>query len=521
MTQGATDVAAVAGAVGIVGFLAPIRALRPEAQRAASLALLLGAWGFLVASLVPGGDARDALDRFASPAAGAAGALAVIAVLVAVVVAVRVIVARPTVWFALLAIALPIRLPVTVGSLEANLLVPLYGVIGVGLVAWVWGRARGRLPGPAAEGPVAMAAPIAAFVAYALVSTLWSADPEEGAVKAVFFYIPFVVLFALVLAWWPYARALAALAVTTILGATVAAGVALWQYATHEIWWNATLQQANVYSRFFRVNGIFYDPNILGRYLAIGILACLALAWVRRSRGELVALTAAAAVMTAGLAVTFSRSSALMLMLGIVLLAARAIGPRRALVTGAVVLVVAGAGALLVSDNIRHAATDYDRLERVSEGRFDLIRGGLTIWREDPVVGAGLGGFERRFEETLTPTEQRRVRVVISHNTPVTVLSEGGVVGFALFLALLVGVAWGAVRGSLEQGDAGWARWTLAAILAGILVHTLLYAALFEDPFAWVAAAGAGALAAAPRVGREEAPEEDAPASTATLPAVP
>ena len=33
------------------------------------------------------------------------------------------------------------------------------------------------------------------------------------------------------------------------------------------------LQQANVYSRFFRVNGIFFDPNILGRYLALAILA--------------------------------------------------------------------------------------------------------------------------------------------------------------------------------------------------------------------------------------------------------
>ena len=71
--------------------------------------------------------------------------------------------------------------------------------------------------------------------------------------------------------------------------------MALWQYATDEIWWNETLQQANVYSRFFRVNGIFFDPNILGRYLVIGILAALALAWVRRRPGELAALAGAVA----------------------------------------------------------------------------------------------------------------------------------------------------------------------------------------------------------------------------------
>ena len=112
------------------------------------------------------------------------------------------------------------------------------------------------------------------------------------------------------------------------------------------------------------------------------------------------------------------------------------------------------------------------------------------------MVGAGLGGFERRFEETLTPTEQRRVRVVISHNSPITVLSEGGVVGFALFVLLLIGAGWATVRGSKDQGDVGWARWTIASILAGIAVHSLLYAALFEDPFLWVGLGAAVALAA-------------------------
>lgn len=518
MTGVAVEVAVVAAAAGVAGLIAPIPALRAEAQRAASLALLVGAWGLLLASLVPGDDARDALGRLDSPAAAAAAALAV----AVVVLGVRLVLARPTAWFVLLGVALPIRVPVSLGSLEANLLVPLYAVIGLGVVAWAWGRARGRIDAPAGEGPAALAAPLAAFVAYALVSVLWSADTDEAVVKAAFFYVPFTVLYAAVVAWWPLARGLRALAVTAIAGASASAVVALWQYATREIWWNETLQQANVYSRFFRVNGIFYDPNILGRYLVVGMLACVALAWVRHGRAELAALGAATLLMLAGLTVTFSRSSALMLMLGIVLLAVRAVGPRRALATGAVLLAIGGGAAIATSDNVRRAVTDYDRLERVSEGRFDLMRGGLTIWRSEPVIGAGLGGFERRFEETLTPTEQRRVRVVISHNTPITVLSEGGVLGFALFLALLAGAGWAAVRGSARQGTTGWARWTLGAILAGIVLHSLLYAALFEDPFAWVAAGVAVALAAARRSPDEEPPADaGAPAPTVTMPAAP
>ena len=507
MSEAALNVAAVAAALGIVGLLAPLPLLRSEAQRAAALALTLASWGFLLASLVPDGDTSAGIDRLSSPVNAGAAVAGLIVALVVLAVGVRVVLARPTVWFVLLGLAAPIRIPVSIGSEDANLLVPLYAVIILGLVAWTWGRIRGRIETPAPEGSPVLALPLAAFTAFLLVSTLWSADPTEAAKKASFFYVPFLLLYVLVVAWWPRGRALGALAVTTIAGATVAGAVGLYQYATQELWWNETLQQANVYSRFFRVNGIFFDPNILGRYVAVGILICLALAWVRRGRGELAALAVAIVVMTGALAVTFSRSSALMLMLGLVMLGARAVGVRRAAITGAAVLIVIGGAAVATSHNIRRAMTDSQRLERVSEGRFDLMKGGLTIWREEPVAGAGLGGFETRFEETLTPVEQRRVRVVISHNSPITVLSEGGVVGFALFLALIGGAGWAVARGSRAQGGIGWARWTLASIIAGIALHSLLYAALFEDPFLWIVAAAAVALA---RVAIPEPVPEDA-----------
>ncbi|MGD9696730.1 MAG: O-antigen ligase family protein [Thermoleophilia bacterium] len=503
MSEAVREVAAIAGAAGVCGLLLPLPWFRQEHQRAAALALTVAAWGFMLGSLLPD-DATDSLDRIAT----VTGAGAVVIALAALVVGVRVVLWRPTVWFVLLAVSLPIRIPVTVGSEEANLLVPLYAVIVLGIVALAWGRARGRLP-RAPEGPALLGVPLAAFVAVLLVSLLWSADPDQAAIKAACFYLPFTLLYVLVVAWWPRGRALATLTTITVAGGTVAALVGLYQYLTRELWWNETLQQANVYSRFFRVNGIFFDPNILGRYLAVGILAALALAWYRRRPAELAALAVAVAVMAGGLVVTFSRSSTLMLMVGLILLASRAVGPLRALLCGGAILVVLGGAAFATSGNVRDAATDSSRLEKVSEGRFDLMRGGLTIWRDNPVVGAGLGGFEKRFEETLTPVEQRRVRVVISHNAPITVLSENGVVGGALLVALLLGAGWAMVRGSSRQGMYGWARWTMAAAALGIVVHSLLYAALFEDPFTWVLAAAAVAVAAAaPRPD----PAEDEPA---------
>ncbi|MEQ9337173.1 MAG: O-antigen ligase family protein, partial [Miltoncostaeaceae bacterium] len=493
------EVAAVIAALGLLALLlAPAGMRRSEAFRGAGLAAaVLGAVLILV-SLIPGDDLRAGLERLGSPAAGGAAAVGLAALVAAMVVGVRVVVARPVVWFVLLALALPIRVPVSLGSQDANLLLPLYLVIALGVFAWLWARVSGRVPA-AGTGPRALAWPLAAFVALTVVSAVWSSDPEEAGIKLACFYIPFAILYALVLAWWPHAQALRALVIVTLAGGVVAATMALWQFYSGDLWWNATLQQANVYSRFFRVNGFFFDPNILGRYLALGILVAVAVAWVRRGNRDLALLGGAAAIMAAGLFVTYSRSSTLMLMLGLALLGARAVGARRALGVAAALLIVIGGITLAASGNVREAATDLDRLERVSEGRFDLMRGGLTIWRDDPVLGTGVGGFAREFADNLTDTERARIRVVISHNTPVTVLSEVGLVGFALFLWLLVGAGWSVVRGSRAQGgDAGWARWTAGAILLGIVVHSLFYAALFEDPFVWVLGAGACALAALP-----------------------
>jgi O-antigen ligase len=492
------DTGAVLAALGALALLLPLPGMRrPEIARALGAAGLVAGALVVLASLVPGDDARAALDSLESPTRAGAALTAVIVGLVVLVVAVRVIGDRPVVWFVLLAVALPVRVPISVGSLEANLLVPLYGVIALGLATWVWKRLRGSLPAATTFGPTVLTVPLALFVSFVFLSSLWSSDPDEAGIKIACFYAPFTLLYALVVAWWPHARALRALVLVTLAGGVIAAVMALWQFWSGELWWNQTLIQANVYSQFFRVNGFFYDPNILGRYLAMAMLIALAVAWTRRRTGELLALAGATAVMAGGLFVTYSRSSTLMLMVGIVLLAARAAGTRRVLATAAVLLVVVGGITFATSGEVRTAATDMDRLERVSVGRFGLMRGGLTIWADSPVAGTGLGAFAKEFEETLTESERAKIRVVISHNTPVTVLSEGGVIGFALFLALLAGAGWAVVRGSAAQGGgAGWARWTAGAILLGIVIHSLLYAALFEDPFVWVLTAGAVALAA-------------------------
>ena len=156
--------------------------------------------------------------------------------------------------------------------------------------------------------------------------------------------------------------------------------------------------------------------------------------------------------------------------------------------------------AIATSGQVRAALTSTERLEKVSEGRFDLVDGGVDIFQEHPVAGGGLGSFATDYSARLSGGELRKTRVVISHNAPVTILSEEGVVGFALFtwlsvLALLVGIRAGRER----DDDVGVPGAMMLAGLVGIFVHALLYSALIEDPYTWLLAAGLTVVVATAR----------------------
>lgn len=498
------DIAAIVGAVGVLLLLAPIPGLGAWTRRIAGLALIAGSWVAFAVGLAP--DAmRDGLsERAGDPLGAAALVIGALVALALVGGAAHLLDRWPLVWFILLALALPFRVPIDIGDGEtARLLVPLYLVILIGLVIVLGRLARGRAREPLDPG-LWPAVAVAAFVAWLVASAAWSSDAEESAVKAIFFYLPFSVLWFLVLALWQRG-ALSRIAVTTIAMAVPVAVLALYQYAFQEIWWNSTLQQANVYSRLYRVNGIFFDPNILGRWLALALVGMFALAlWNARPRDVWV-LSAGAVVLFAGLVVTFSRSSALMLMAALAILAWRAFGPRATAVALSAIVLVGAVGGFAASGQIRRAATDLDRLEQVSEGRFGLIRGGLDIWREHPVRGAGLGAFADRFSESLDDRSRRRTRVVISHNTPVTVLAEGGIIGGVLLALLSAALAVRLVVVTRGPGRDRWFAYAGLAVLAGMFLHAIFYSGLFEDPYAWVIAAGALALIGVPEEAEEPA----------------
>lgn len=482
-------IAAGAAALAVLALMLP-DANPNSPRRHALIGLLAGSWALLGGSLIPQGD----VDRITNRLTGVGILCAVLALLTAVAV---ILVNRfPTIWFVLLAISLPIRLPLNIGSQSANLLIPLYCVIIVGVIALIVRARRGT--GVGAPSSPWIAVPLGAFVIMTLVSLTWTTDWTEATAKVVFFYLPFILLFHVVVAWWPLVQQpLRPIAATTVTIAVATALIALLQFATRSIWWNTTLKQGNTYNRFFRTNGIFFDPNILGRFLALAIIVALAYLVVTDDRAQTWIVAAAIVVIAAGLIVTFSRSSALMLLVGLVILGLRAFGAKRTIAVTLIALALTAGPALGLSKNVRDKTTSMVGIAKASEGRARLVKGGVELWRQEPVRGVGIGSFAQRYAETLPARERRRTRVVISHTAPITVLAELGLIGIGLFAALILGTFIGLVRGIRKGPSRAMSLITILAALCGIFVHSVLYSAFFEDPYVWVLLAAGAALCVA------------------------
>jgi putative inorganic carbon (HCO3(-)) transporter len=412
-------------------------------------------------------------------------------------------------WPWLLALAalacVPARIPVTVGSTDANLLVPMYGVVAAAALALGWQLLRGD--DRAREfGPLSL--PLAAFVLWSGLTLAWSQDLRQGAIELLAFYLPFGLL-ALALARLPWSREWLGATWVLLAGmAVVFAVVGVYQYATRDVFWNPKVLVGNAYAPFYRVNSVFWDPSIYGRFLVVAILASLVL--VLHGAARRVALAATAVVIAAwiGLVFSFSQSSFVGLVVGVGLVAWFAWGRKTLALLGLIAVVVLVAA--LAMPSVRHHS-----LNSASGGRFKLVKNGIVIAAHHPVQGVGIGGFKKAYAKK-TGLKGNEPKAAASHDTPVTVVAETGFVGLALFGWLLIAAFLLAFRG-LRPSFAGRVSMILGVVLAAIGVHSLFYNAFFEDPVTW-GVFGLAPLAAFARA-REPVTEQQ-PRAAARRPAV-
>ncbi|HXV58825.1 MAG TPA: O-antigen ligase family protein [Gaiellaceae bacterium] len=484
------EAAAVIGAVA-----APVLLLaRNRLVFAAGLALFVAAQLGLAFALVP-----DELEELAaSPARLAAVSAGLVLLAAATLLLARYPLAAP----ALLLLAAPVRVPVSLRGEEAFLLVPFYGVLAASVLALALRLARGTELRPL---PVFLAAPVSAYVALAGLSLLWSADPRAGAVNLFFFLFPGAIVVAL-LAQAELTRGVyRSLAVVLLASTAAVAAIGLWQQWTHTLFFADDLQASNAYTSFFRVTSIFWDSSIYGRYVALGIVVLFVLLWDERLRPAFG--LPLLGLLLAGLYFSYSQSSfvALFAAVLVVLLVASDRRTRRLVAVGAAVVLLVGAGlvAVVVQDESARKATS---------GRWSLASRTAPVFADHPIVGVGVGA--QPVASTEVEGARRRESKNVSHTTPLTVAAELGVLGLAAYTAFLLAAA----RSSFLALRREWAfGLALVGVLTLLLVHSLAYAGFFEDPFVWLAVGLAAACLAAPEAARRTAPArpEDAGAGPA------
>ncbi|MGI8673520.1 MAG: O-antigen ligase family protein [Luteitalea sp.] len=249
-----------------------------------------------------------------------------------------------------------------------------------------------------------------------------------------------------------------------------------------------------------RINATYADPNALAAFYALigPVLIGLALAaarWRRAAWGAAALIVMVAMVMTAG------RAGLASLALGCAVLAwlglrreLDAVDPSRLVRRYARPVVRGGAVAAVVvlvavvtvgtTLNMRHEQqTSYlhtwlytlnlrQSPDAIAKGRLAVWRIVMTMVREAPLTGIGLGNSVNEFERyrgqlgiASLPSDAR----LSAHNTYLLVTSELGVIGLTAWLLMMFAVLHGIrAPGNLPFRDpAGWPVLGLAAGLAG------------------------------------------------------
>jgi O-antigen ligase len=425
-------------------------------------------------------------------------------------------------------VALPFRLPISAGGRTVNLLIPIYLVVAAGtlvrLLPALLVRLRLRVVqrrgagAPAGEGSprgAGTAAPrvddraprelafwasprglmwllFGAVCLYAL-QVAYSADRVKALENIAFFYVPFALLFAL-LVQVRWTRELLMRCLVALVSLAIAfAGVGFVEYDRKSLFLNPKVVAADQYDNYFRVNSVFFDPSIYGRFLALVMIALCTLVLWNRNRRVVMGGAVALAWLLAGLVTSFSQSSIAALLLGLAVLAAWRWSVVWTVYVSAAVLAL-GALVLLLAPASLHFGLKGSggSTNNATNGRTSLVSGGLELFAERPLEGYGPGSFETEYKRHSHADAQSATSA--SHTIPVTIAAEQGILGLAVYAALLLSAFTVLFRGAGRSPP----RIAIAACFAALVLHTWTYSDFLEDPFTWTLLAIGVALARAP-----------------------
>jgi len=234
----------------------------------------------------------------------------------------------------------------------------------------------------------------------------------------------------------------------------------------------------------FRATGTFEDPNAFAGYLIMSIPLVL----LARHLGGRSLLSWHQVPILAGIIASFSRGAlvglaAVLLVLCVLAFRDPALRPLRI-----VAVVAVAAAAVLVLDGAAGGLLEDSRGMGFGEDvRFRIWAAAVEVWFHSPLLGVGLGQFIVSSVDLLGLAGG-----VLAHNTYLSILAEGGLIGAALYLAVPLAAAVALLR----RGDTV-ARLLLASGAGGAVMAVSLNLQNFRP--LWLFLALAVAWTAAPR----------------------
>lgn len=338
--------------------------------------------------------------------------------------------------------------------------VPLTKLLGVLLIlSWLAAVTAGESRRRELFESNGLLALILLFVTWTALSMLWAADAGEAA-DAIGRYAPNALLFLVV-----YAAVRTRSQAMLVVGALLIGAVIAGAYGV------ASPLEADAGGR---LSGSFGNANETGAVLAVGVALAGGLAFALRGHpAPQLATMIGAPFCALALFLTVSRG-------GIVALAAILVagvfvaGPRRGTVASAAAL-----GALMAVVYFGAFAGQQEREHLLQSdngtGRTDIWKVGWRMVEANPAVGVGAGNFQSSsVHYLLEPGAIERADFIVdepkvAHNTYLGVLAELGVVGLALFLAILgasLASLWRAARAFGAGGDREMEMLSRAVLIA-------------------------------------------------------
>jgi len=333
---------------------------------------------------------------------------------------------------------------------------------------------------------------LALAVAWAGLSVMWSPDPSVGLEHWIVLIEAGVVFLILASGAVPFQKFSWAI----ILSGSIQAILAFVQFGMQEVfggaWLGMAYQHASILGtsvvetdamRMLRPYGSFPHPNMLGGWLALSLL--LAMREARRTPLAYIAI----AVLSVGLAATFSRSAwlafgaglamySLIGLIGLLRSRVRSLAMTREALALAVMALFVGVLVASYPEPFKERIFGSNRLEAKSvEERASGIAESWQLIKQHPITGVGIGNYGLGVHRDIDASKPAYHYQPV-HNVPVLIMAELGLVGLVLMIMFLLSLRTLVLKGeAILSSRRGW-------LSAGVFLLPLAILALF-DHYLW------------------------------------